>query len=166
MGTPAIKDFTSVEPPKDDLDAYCAWQNFGGHTVEEAYERFCSDPDTYQEDFMFMGDPAFVYYFPVVERYLREEEPKHEFDAVAWVLAHCIAFHVSPEQNCVRPLYDRIQSLTDFVLDSLGDVADHPDRGWSPQEIEDAWSELRRKLATAMERIPSKASSRRPNGHG
>lgn len=37
------------------LDAQSAWRNFGGLTLEQGHVRFCSAPEVYQEDFMFMG---------------------------------------------------------------------------------------------------------------
>jgi hypothetical protein len=39
--------------------------------LEQAHVRFCSAPEVYQEDFMFMGCRAFHFYFPVIDEYLR-----------------------------------------------------------------------------------------------
>lgn len=64
---PGERDF---DPYEGDLDAQCAWKNFGGLTLTEAYQKFLENPVVYSEDFMWMGDKAFIYYFPVLERYL------------------------------------------------------------------------------------------------
>ncbi len=60
------------DPYGGDLDAQCAWRNFGGLTIEEAKVKFCEHPEIHQEDFMFMGGKAFAYYYPVIDSYLRE----------------------------------------------------------------------------------------------
>ena len=85
---PTERDF---DPWSGDLDAQCAWRNFGGLTIEQAKAKFCENPLRYQEDFMFMGGKAFAYYFPVVEDYLRSiPDAASEDDHEAWILAHCI----------------------------------------------------------------------------
>jgi hypothetical protein len=66
---PSESDF---DPFGGHLDAQCAWRNFGELSLKEAYERFVSAPEIYQEDFMFMGSKAFSYYLPVIDRYIRE----------------------------------------------------------------------------------------------
>lgn len=63
---PSQSDF---DPVGCDLDAQSAWQTFGGLGLAEAYAKFLQVPESYQEDFMFMGSRAFAYYFPVVDRY-------------------------------------------------------------------------------------------------
>ena len=99
---------------------------------------------------MFMGDCAFVFYFPVIDKYIRHEEPKHDFDDVAWILAKCIEAHVSADRKDVQPLYGAILSLCNFVLDGLGKVSETADRGWTKPELEEAWTDLQRKTATAI----------------
>jgi hypothetical protein len=94
MSIPTIEDFVSTEDPEQDRDGYRAWKNLGGLSVEAAYAKLRDDPEVYQEDFMWMGDRAFVYYFAVLEKYLRTDEPKREFDGATHILAHCIGMHV------------------------------------------------------------------------
>ena len=65
---PTERDF---DPFEGCLDAQSAWKHFGGKTLDEAYQLFCSNPLHYQEDFMFMGHAALAFYFPVLARYLR-----------------------------------------------------------------------------------------------
>jgi hypothetical protein len=77
------------------LDAQCAWKNFGGLTLDQAYERFCDNPLHYQEDFMFMGEPAFTFYFPVLDRYVREgirDRDEDRFEYLS-ILRDVIWFH-------------------------------------------------------------------------
>jgi len=69
------------------LDARSAWDHFGKLTVPQAYEVFARNPLYYQEDFAFMGPAAFAYYFPVLDRHLREARPSDEYnDCEAWII--------------------------------------------------------------------------------
>lgn len=53
------------------LDAQEAWKNFGGLSIDEAYEKLWSKPEIYLEDFTSMGELAFAHYFEVIDRYVR-----------------------------------------------------------------------------------------------
>jgi hypothetical protein len=68
VALPTERDFD----PFGDLDARHAWRNFGGLSVSEALRKFRENPIHYQEDFLFMGGRAFVFYFPVLDAFLRE----------------------------------------------------------------------------------------------
>ena len=63
------------------LDGKSALENLEGLSLEQAYELFLSNPLNYQEDFIFMGSRAFQYYFPVIDRYLREISDDDEIGA-------------------------------------------------------------------------------------
>jgi hypothetical protein len=157
MKVPTVEDFTWTPKPEDDLEGFWAWRNFGGLIVDEAYQKFCQFPESYQEDFMFMGDAAFTFYFPVVDRYIREKEPEYQdgkeypFDGETHILAHCIGMHVSEKRPSVRPLYDQIVELCHFVLQSLENVTDDQRRSWSPEEIKRVWTELLDKTLFLMQ---------------
>lgn len=116
MDLPTIEDYTSMPNPKDDLDGYTAWEHFGGLAIDQAYDKFVDHPLLYQEDFMFMGGPAFAYYFPVVDRYVREVESKNEFADEAWVLAHCIAIHILDVPSSDKTIGQRLAYLYHFVV--------------------------------------------------
>jgi hypothetical protein len=155
---PTVKDFTCTLKPEDDWDGFYAWKNFGGLTVDEAYQKFCQVPENYQEDFMFMGDAAFAFYFPVIDRYVREKEPKIEmegveypFDGETHILASCIGNHIGTKCPAVRALYAQIVSLCHFVLHAVNDVASDERRTWSLVEIKAAWGEL---LQTTLSALP------------
>ena len=66
---PTEEDF---DPWRGNLDAQCAWRNFGELSLKQAQGLFMTAPGNYQEDFMFMGPVAFAYYFPVIYLYIRE----------------------------------------------------------------------------------------------
>ena len=76
---PSEGDF---DPYHGCLDAQCAWRNFGGLDLDSAYRKFCENPSYYQEDFMFMGPAAFTFYFPVVDRYLREIRSDYQTEEI------------------------------------------------------------------------------------
>lgn len=151
MKLPTVEDFVCTAKPEDDLDGFCAWKNFGGLTVEEAYEKFCQCSETYQEDFMFMGDAAFVFYFPVIDRYIREEESGYEFDCETHILGQCIDAHVSGKNPLVRPLYDHIVKLCYFVLQGLKGVNTDERRDYSPRELQTVWEALAEKTLNLIQ---------------
>ena len=115
---PRESDFN---PNGNDLDAARAWRNFGGLMLNEAIARFRENPLYYQEDFMFMGTDAFLYYFPVLDTFLRgipdaESEDDHE----TRIIAHCIAaqFHERSMQR-LRAITPAVLALADFVRDNV-----------------------------------------------
>jgi hypothetical protein len=55
------KDDFVPHPPN--LDEICVWEHFGGLTLDEAKTRFAENASYCQEDFMFMGTNAFLFYF-------------------------------------------------------------------------------------------------------
>jgi hypothetical protein len=147
---PKVEDFVCVDPPEDDLDGFRAWQIFGGLTVDEAYQKFCECPEIYQEDFMFMADAAFAFYFPVVDRYIREKEPGYSFDEETHMLGYCIELHVGEDCPHTLPLLDRIVKLCCFVLQGLKNVTDDGQRMYPLKETEERWEELLQKTQSLM----------------
>lgn len=140
MNLPTIEDFTS--DPEHDLDGAYAWSQFGGLTIDEAYDKFCERPELRQEDFMAMGDRAFTYYFPVIDKFVREKEPQEAFDLVAHILALGIVRHISAERPLARAVYAQIIDLCHFVLDALKTADDTKYRDWSVEQVEHVWLEL------------------------
>ncbi|HBE72079.1 MAG TPA: hypothetical protein DDW52_28410 [Planctomycetaceae bacterium] len=97
---------TDFDPTGCDLDGQCAWSHFGGETLDQAFSRFNECPENYQEDFMFMGTVAFRFYFPVIDRFLRQtiEIPvAKRLDRQSWILAQCLAHQfTNPDANLIR----------------------------------------------------------------
>ncbi len=144
---PKESDF---DPYNGCLDAQCAWKNFGGLSVTEAFTKFCDRPEIYQEDFMFMGGAAFSYYFPVIERYVRESHAHADngYDVEAmWILAHCIKqqFDYRNTQH-VESLRTRVLDLITHVRNNLSqycrEMADQ-------RHVDSAWADLHAKLTSA-----------------
>lgn len=136
---------TDFDPYGGNLDAQCAWKNFGGLTRSEAYARFLENPCYYQEDFMFMGGAAFVYYFPVIERFLLEavesDEPE---DREAWILAKGISIQLCASAHKIQQLSPRIFALAKHVRSNLRHYsAEEEER----QSIDTAWAEVEARLA-------------------
>ncbi len=67
---PTAKDISPTGG--QDLDEQCALRHFLGQDVEGALVLLHEAFDTYQEDLLFMGRRAFVYYLPALLAYLRE----------------------------------------------------------------------------------------------
>lgn len=145
---PSLADFV---PHKGNLDEQCAWKNFGGLTLEEAYAKFCQMPEVYQEDFMFMGARAFHYYFPVVDEYLRSRTACDERDdCEADILGSCVAAQFDWEgAQLSDALRDRIKELCGFVLRNLSRFA------WSVEDqgrIKKSWLEVEHRLHSEKRR--------------
>lgn len=99
------------------LDQICAWENFGGLDLDAAYSRFMERPEIYQEDFMFMGWKAFLFYFPVLEKYLYEVERCDDLDLTeAWILGACVESQLGRRSMKKHPdLRRRLSKLSEHV---------------------------------------------------
>jgi hypothetical protein len=130
-----------------DLDAEHAWKNFGGKSLDEAYSCFCERPDIYQEDFMFMGNRAFHFYFPVIDRYLRNIAGTEEFvDSQASILCAAIAYRYEYKED-MDGLHEVILSLCDYVSANSERLAYYQD---DIAEIAAKYSKLRQTVETAL----------------
>lgn len=139
------------DPYGGDLDAQCAWRNFGGLTIEEAMVKFCEHPEIYQHDFMFMGGKAFAYYYPVIDSYLRETPllpPEDRGDRETWILPKCIKNQFQGwNYPHVRHLKGSVLHLCDFVRKNLtlfgSDAAEL-------NKIDEQWASLQKHLETTI----------------
>lgn len=112
---------SNFDPFSGDLDAQCAWRNFGELSLKQAYDLFLTNPGRYQEDFMFMGGTAFDYYFPVLDRYIREVAGTEEGeDCEVAILGSAVAAQFDWNGAHPRPsLVSEIEQLSDYVLSHL-----------------------------------------------
>jgi len=141
---PTERDFN---PYGDELDAHYAWLHFGGKTLADAFERFIERPDVYQEDFMWMGTNAFRYYFPVIDRFLRQtlELPLAERgDRESWILAQCISSQFTdPDAKLIRERRQEAIDLCNFMITNIEAFKEDWD---PPSEILDLWTKLLQQL--------------------
>jgi hypothetical protein len=136
-GLPTEEDFGGS------LDAKCAWKNFGDLDLNLAYERFCENPLARQEDFMFMETTAFEFYFPVVDRFLRENHTEDVFDdSQAWILGRAVFSQMQSAINL--ELLGKIESLTNYILNHLPQYSPLP---VEQEEIESTWLEIQQHIA-------------------
>ncbi len=84
---PTLED---ILPDPFDLDQQSAAERFLGKNLDEAYEMFCEDYFRSMLDFYFIGEKAFIYYLPVITRYLKSESIYR--DEVLSVLDSIIGF--------------------------------------------------------------------------
>ncbi len=145
---PTERDF---DPYGGDLDAQVAWRNFGGLTLEQARQRFEENPLYYQEDFMFMGPRAFVYYFSVIEGYLLATIQCDEYDdRQAWILAHVLCQQLTNDAtSSVVTLAARIRSLAGFVRSNLQLFAPTPAER---ARIDAAWADVEGEIESIAKR--------------
>ena len=148
-GSAAFPSRQDFDPTGDCLDANHAWEMFGGLTIDQASLKFLEHPQYYQEDFMFMGGVAFRYYFPVLDRYIRDVkiDPKLDDEAEAlWILGYAIKAQLEPDNVAlVEPIIHGIHDLTRHVRGNLFDYgAEQEDR----DRIDSSWAELAETLST------------------
>ena len=96
---------------------------------------------------MFMGAKAFLYYFPVLDHYLRNAlDEGSEDDCESWIISQCIQFQFEPEtMDRLRPLIPAIVDLAGFVRDNIHRFGcDDSER----QRVSDAWGDLVRHIET------------------
>ena len=125
----------------EDLDQNCAWGHFGGLTLDEAKARFAENALYYQEDFMFMGTNAFLFYFPVLDDYLRSApDEENDDDWESWIIAQCIQAQFDPDTiNRLRHIATPIVELAGFVRDNIRRFGcDDAER----KRVADAWTDL------------------------
>ena len=138
---------SEFDPYLCDLDAQHAWKNFGGLTVDQACAKFDEAPESYQEDFMFMGGKAFAFYYPVIDSFLRKstELSKDDLDdRQSWILPQCIKSQFQgPRNEHVRHLKDSVLELCGFMIENVKLFADD----WRDvTEIEREWQELKQQV--------------------
>ena len=145
--SPKMPDYLPIERDFDPhgcgLDEQCAWRNFGGLTLDEACKKFETAPGIFQEDFMFMGSKAFAFYYPVIDRFLRNTitlTDAERGDRQSWILPQCILaqFDEANRESVVR-LKASVLALCKFMLENIDCFKDD----WEvPSEIEMQWRSL------------------------
>jgi hypothetical protein len=140
------KRLADTIPTREDfgrgLDENYAWGEFGGMSLDQAYEHFVACPENRQEDFMFMGSAAFLFYFPVIERYLYTVRAESEFhDCPAWILAMGIIQQLNESSLAKNEqLIGRVDGLITHVLGHLNQYATDGDE---QERVASGWNELR-----------------------
>jgi len=137
VSLPTERDF---DPFGGGLDEQHAWRNFGGLSITGALTLFRENPIHYQEDFMFMGGRAFVFYFPVLDAFLREFRlTEHDDDSQAAIIGSCVAAQIRwPTASYMAHIHPAIRSLADYVCSHAEQLASDPEeqrriaRDWQP----------------------------------
>ena len=125
----AIPTELDFDPFGGDLDAQSAWRSFGGLSVADALTLFRENPIHFQEAFMFMGGRAFVFYFPVLDAYLREFRlSEQDDDSQAAIVGSGVAAQFRwPTASYLVPIHPAIRSLADYVCSHTELLAADPE---------------------------------------
>ena len=130
------------------LDQNSAWKNFGNLTLNEAWVRFLESPENYQEDFMWMGSAAFAYYFPVIDKYLREERSELEIHngCSAWILGCDVKmqFQWADGHKPSPQIVEEIRDLSAFVKENTSRYSDDPAE---QDRIRESWRKVDEEVA-------------------
>ncbi|WP_146443930.1 hypothetical protein [Botrimarina colliarenosi] len=153
-----------------------AWKNFGGLSLEQAYEKFCDRAYLYSQDFEFMGERAFAYYYEVLDRYVREtiETLDEERLMVLSTVHRIIDVHLIHRSGYLCGEYSgegavdamglpgRVVSLCDCVMPAIAErslSSRIPDSDATDEDLTISWQGLRN-LAESMK--PSEPPSPHP----
>ena len=122
-------------------EAAFAWERFGGKSLSEAYDFFMEAPEIWGEDFAWMFPKAFEYYFPVVDKYLREIDEDGDLVSCsddAWIFGCRIASQFHWKDGTKPPTYvvDEIADLSSFIKTQYRDE----------REVMDSWSKVDREV--------------------
>ena len=130
----------------EDLDALSAWKHFGELSLDQAYEKFLTNPIHYQGSYMFMGLNAFDYYFPVIDRYLRTVQYVDESDdCEADILGWCVIAQFDGNSTIISDrLCMEISDLADFVRSNLGRLSSNSK---GQKRIDKSWRQVQNKVA-------------------
>ena len=108
---------------------------------------------------MWMGQPAFVYYYPAIDRYLRQfpggigtEDPE-DSSASAIAGALCAQFLAS-DIRMLLPILEQVRNLVSYVRSHLSQLATCPE---NQAEIDSTWQGLESQLEQLSSRIQNKA---------
>ena len=116
MRLPTAKE---INPIPESLDGRVAQRHFLGKTEAEAFAMFKELFEVYQEDLMWMGAQAFLFYFPVACRYAESEEARND-PAVAGIMLMLMRFRCRYEWPAVVPLLPQMAAYCDGVLTRVG----------------------------------------------
>ena len=156
------------DPYQGCLDCQHAWREFGGLSIEEAFQKFIDHPMCHQEDFMFMGGRAFVYYFPVLDRYLRgfraDEDSDDAYDSFAAVIGGGLSVQLLSKTS------QELDSIMDGILSLIGYVRSHTTNLAvdlnEQQSIDSAWQILEALISQKLTARKKKAEKRKPTIKG
>lgn len=79
--------------PHGDLDGGIAAAHFLGRTVSEVAALLAENSNVYEEDYMWMGPKAFVYYAPSLLQYLESVDSARDHD-FAYGMISCFRFRL------------------------------------------------------------------------
>ncbi len=101
--------------PYNDLDGRVACEHFLGKSVDEAVALFRENDIYYQEDLMWMGAPAFRFYWTAAEQYIR-----HETGDISDFISHfasTLRFRLEYEADELRPVASQLAELCSYIVE-------------------------------------------------
>ena len=103
-----------------DLDIKHAWKTFGGKTIEDAYQGFKEAAFPQVENFRWIAPEAFVYYFPVVLRYVMSEDAKGDSDTIS-SFAGILESQLDDNRQALAVIFKDIAMLSKHVISHYAD---------------------------------------------
>ena len=103
-----------------DLDVKHAWKTFGGKTVEDAYRSFEQAAFPQVENFRWIAPEAFIYYFPIVLRYVKSKAAKGDSDTVS-SLAGILESQLDENRQALSDVFADVAALSEHVISHYAD---------------------------------------------
>ena len=103
-----------------DLDVKRAWQSLGGKSIEDAFRVFVQNPCGEIDNFRWVAPEAFVFYFPIVARYVTSEAAKGDSDTIS-SLAGILEFQLEHSRLGLSPVFRDIGALCQHIINCYED---------------------------------------------
>lgn len=97
------------------IDTPCAYENFSGKTLDEAFDLFVKNSLYYQEDIMFMPVLCFRYYIHAYIDYLLSDKSEGDSDG-----ASCFFGIIEGRKNDICTSGDQLRDRISEVLHYIG----------------------------------------------
>jgi hypothetical protein len=98
-----------------DLDVRHAWKILGGKSPDDAFQIFIQNPFGYVDIFRWIAPEAFIFYFPIVARYVTSEDSKGDSDTIS-SLAGILDFQLDKGIHAFMPIIGDIAALCRHII--------------------------------------------------
>lgn len=99
-----------------DFDVRRAWKSLGGLSLDDAFNKFAQNPFGQVDYFRWIAPAAFIFYFPVVLRYVTGDQSPGDSDTVS-SLAGILESQLEQHGPELEPIFSVIAALCSYVIE-------------------------------------------------